>query len=143
MTPDVEVIAPQSTIREAAQLMDEINVGSLPVCDGRRLLGMVTDRDITIRATAAGKSPDECLVEEVMSEGADWCFEDEAVEDAMEKMQARQIRRLPVVDRDKMLVGIISLGDLAVDTERQEEVAETLERISDPAKPERTGTGGV
>lgn len=77
MTPDVEVIPPQSTIREAAQLMNEINVGSLPVCDGRRLLGIVTDRDITIRATAAGKSPDECFVEEVMSEGADWCFEDE------------------------------------------------------------------
>ena len=139
MTPDVQTISPQESVRRAAQLMDELNVGSIPVCDGSRLLGMITDRDITVRATSAGKAPAECRVEEVMTAEVDWCYEDDSVADAAEKMQKRQVRRLPIVDRDKKLIGIVALGDLATDLDKPKKVAATLEKISEPSRPDRAG----
>jgi len=137
MTPDVRSVAPQETVRRAAQMMDEMNVGALPVCDGQKLVGIVTDRDITVRATAAGKAPDEAHVDEVMSSNQlHWCFDDQTVDEVMQKMSDSQIRRVPVIDHDtKQLVGIVSLGDLA--TKHSAQVDRTLEEISTPSEPDR------
>lgn len=135
MTRDVTVVSPNDSAQRAAQIMDELNVGSLPVCDGRRILGMVTDRDLTVRIAAQGKSPDQARVEEAMSTNVRWCFEDEDVEAVIEKMGDTQIRRLPVVDRDKNLVGIVSLGDIA--TKSDEVAEEALEGVSRPSEPDR------
>jgi CBS domain-containing protein len=136
MTRQVRVIGPGRSIREAAKLMDELNVGVLPVCDGQRLLGIITDRDITVRATAVGKDPDAVPVREIMTEDVRWCFEEEAVEDVAHMMGDVQIRRIPVVDRNKHLVGIVALGDLA--TDRVQGTGEALRRISEPSEPDRT-----
>jgi CBS domain-containing protein len=138
MTRDVRVVQPDRTIRDAARLMDEMNVGVLPVCDGRRLIGMITDRDITVRATAAGLAPADTSVRQVMTEEVEWCFEDDDVDEIVEIMSRRQIRRLPVVSRDKRLVGIVALGDLA--TDQEDAAARALHRISTPSEPDRTGT---
>lgn len=138
MTRNVRVVSPDRTIQEAARLMDEMNVGVLPVCDGRRLRGMVTDRDITVRATAAGLSPDTTRVRDIMSGNVWWCFDDDDVGHIVQLMSDHQIRRLPVVDRDKHLVGIVALGDLATDSEA--EASQALHRISTPSEPDRSGT---
>src|SRR5205085_4418626 len=95
MTTDVEVIKPESPITEAAKKMRSLDVGALPVCDGRRLLGMLTDRDITIRATAESRDPDETLVRDCMSRELVYCFEDQDIKEAERLMQDKQIRRLP------------------------------------------------
>ncbi len=113
MTRNVRVVSPDRTIQEAARLMDEMNVGALPVCDGRRLRGMVTDRDITVRATAAGLPPDTTRVRDVMSDNVWWCFDDDDVDHIVELMSDHQIRRLPVVDGEG-LAGIVTIDDLAV-----------------------------
>ena len=136
MTRQVRVIGPGRSIREAARLMDELNVGVLPVCDGQRLLGIITDRDITVRATAVGKDPDAVPVREIMTEDVRWCFEEETVEDVAHMMGDVQIRRIPVIDRNKHLVGIVALGDLA--TDRVQGTGEALRRISEPSEPDRT-----
>jgi CBS domain-containing protein len=135
ITRDVETIPPEATVREAAQRMRSRDVGSLPVCDGARLLGMITDRDITIRAIADGRDPERTPVRDAMTPTVQYCFEDEDVRRAAEIMEQGQIRRLPVVDRDKKLVGILSLGDIALSGE-DELSAEALERISEPGKPQ-------
>lgn len=138
MTRDVQSVAPQETIRRAAEMMDELNVGSLPVCDGQKLVGIVTDRDITVRATAAGKGPDEATVQDVMTDQIRWCFDDQEVDEVMQQMSDSQIRRVPVVDHNtQQLIGIVSLGDLA--TKHSAQVDRTLENISTPAEPDRTG----
>lgn len=138
MTRNVRIVAPDRTIREAARLMDEMNVGSLPVCDGRRLRGMITDRDITVRATAAGLIPDQTPVRDIMSDNVWWCYDDDDVDHIVELMSDHQIRRLPVVDHDKHLVGIVALGDLATDSE--DDASRALHRISAPSEPDRSGT---
>jgi CBS domain-containing protein len=138
MTRNVRVVSPDKTIQEAARLMDEMNVGVLPVCDGRRLRGMVTDRDITVRATAAGLPPDTTRVRDIMSDNVWWCFDDDDVNHIVQLMSDHQIRRLPVVDHDKHLVGIVALGDLATDVEG--EATRALHRISTPSEPDRSGT---
>lgn len=140
MTRDVTVVNPGDSIRRAAQLMDELNVGAIPVCDGRRLVGMITDRDITVRATAAGRNPEATPVSDAMSGEVRWCFLDDDVEDAARTMSDVQIRRLPVVDQDQHLMGIVSLGDLA--TDKAGDVAGTLGRISEPSAPGRSGRSG-
>ena len=137
MTPRVEVVHPDATIQEAARKMKDLDVGPIPVCDGDRLVGMLTDRDITVRATAEGRDPTRTRVREVMSEGVQYCFEDDDVRAAAETMQRAQIRRLVVLNRDKRLVGIVSLGDLAVTPGAKDEAAEALEEVSEPAAPAR------
>jgi CBS domain-containing protein len=137
MTPDPAFVSPDETIQRAAQLMDELNVGALPVCDGRRLAGMITDRDITIRCTAAGKAPEQTKVEEAMSAGTQWCTEDDDLDTAREMMAERQIRRLPVINKDEELVGIVSLGDIATKAGDAAASGETLLDVSDPAEPDR------
>lgn len=139
MTRDVQTVSPGDSIRRAARMMDELNVGVLPVCDGTKLVGMVTDRDITVRATSAGLAPDTCTVAEVMTDGPRYCYEDDPVIEVTRLMADQQIRRVPVVDRDDKLIGIVSLGDLAVDAKDTRAVNDALERISSPAEPDRSG----
>ncbi len=129
MSRDVRVTSPDETIRDAARVMAEIDAGSLPVGEGDRLVGVITDRDITIRAMAEGKGPDT-PVREVMSSAVKYCFEDEDIEDVTRNMGEIQVRRLPVVTREKRLVGIVSLGDLARCSGNAEPVGEALESIS-------------
>lgn len=112
MTPQVRVAKPYQPIWEAAQIMLEVDAGALPVGDDDRLVGMITDRDIAVRAVASRKSPDT-KVSEVMTNQVLYCFEDEDVDDVADTMSEQKVRRLPVVDRDQHLVGIISLADVA------------------------------
>jgi CBS domain-containing protein len=135
MTRDVVTVRPDATLREAACLMDDLNVGALPVCDGRRLVGIITDRDITVRATADGMRPDATPVHMVMTDDVCWCFEDDSIDEIEHEMARHQIRRLPVVDGRKRLVGMLTLGDLADDHVRGAE--DTLRSISRPAEPDR------
>lgn len=137
MTPQVEVIRPDAVLKEAAEKMSHLDIGPLPVCDGERLVGMLTDRDITVRATARGRDPNTTKVREVMTSEVVYCFEDQDVKTAAQMMEMRQIRRLPVLNQDKRLTGIVSLGDLAVETRNQKMAGEALERISEPAEPKR------
>lgn len=130
MTPDVRTVAPSSTLQEAARLMAETDVGALPVAENDRLVGMVTDRDIAVRAVAAGLGPDTA-VRDAMSPEIKYCFEDDAVDDVCENLADQQLRRLPVVDRDKNLVGIVSLADLAKHGE-SDSTGEALEGITRP-----------
>ena len=136
MTRDVQTISPQDTVQRAAQLMDELNVGSIPVCDNNRVVGIVTDRDVTVRATSSGQAPEQVKVQDVMSTDVRTCFEDEEVDKVMEQMRDVQIRRIPVLDRNSnQLIGIVALGDLAAKHSAQ--VDQTLEGISKPAQPDR------
>lgn len=112
MTRDVAIAQPGQTIAEAARMMAECDAGALPVAENERLVGMVTDRDIAMRAVAQNLGP-ETLVRDVMSNEVLYCFEDEDLDHVAENMAQQQIRRLPVMNRSKRLVGIISLGDLA------------------------------
>jgi CBS domain-containing protein len=130
MSRDVRTVAPESTIREAARIMAEADVGALPVAAGDRLAGMVTDRDIAVRAVAVGKGPDT-TVGEVMTHDVLYCHEDEDVSHISENMADMQVRRLPVVDVDKRLVGIVSLADIALGADT-EEAGEALEGITRP-----------
>ena len=136
MTRDVAVVSPQASVREAARRMDRLNVGALPVCDGARLVGIVTDRDITVRCTAAGAPPDRRRVCEVMTDDVRWCFEDDPLEEVEQEMAEVQIRRMPVVDGRKRLVGMLSLGDLAA--VRAPGTEDTLRSISEPSAPDRS-----
>jgi CBS domain-containing protein len=112
MTPEVRIASPNETLRQAAQMMAEMDAGILPVGENDRLVGMITDRDIAIRGIAEGKGPD-AKVREVMSVEVRYCYEDETIDDVLRNMGDLQVRRLPVLSRDKRLVGIISIGDLA------------------------------
>ena len=132
ITRDVETIGPETSVKEAAQRMRSLDVGSLPVCDGRRLLGMVTDRDITIRITSEGRDVNTTPVSEAMTPELAFVFEDDDVRQAAKVMKERQIRRLPVLDRGKNLVGIVSLGDLS-GTGEDKLSGDTLEQVSEPA----------
>src|SRR5688572_19963063 len=116
MTRPVECVRPNDALQEAAGKMRDLNVGSLPVCgDEDRLVGMLTDRDLAVRAVAEGWDPTSKRVSDAMSEGIVFCFDDQDVEDAAQMVREHQIRRLVVLNRDKRLVGIVSLGDLAVE----------------------------
>ena len=112
MTRDVRVATPGQPIRDVARMMAEIDAGAMPVGENDRLIGMITDRDIAVRAVAQGKGPDT-PVREVMSTEVLYCYEDDELERVAKNMGDVQVRRLPVVNRDKRLVGIVSLGDLA------------------------------
>lgn len=138
MTRGVRSLSPEDTLQFAAQAMDELAVGSVPVCDGHRLVGMVTDRDITVRGTARGLPAERTCLDEVMSSDVQWCYEDQTVEEAARLMCQAQVRRLPVVDRDKRLVGMLSLGDVAAKSDTQE-AAKALQGISTPSEPDRSG----
>jgi CBS domain-containing protein len=133
MTPAPQVISPGEPASLAAGLMREFDVGMIPVCDGERLLGVVTDRDIAIRLVAEGLDPSTTTVDRVMTREVIHCFHDESTEYAAAMMEDHQVRRLLVLDRNERLVGIVSLGDLATRLYAPEVIAETLEEISEPA----------
>jgi len=137
MTRNVECTRPDATLQDAAAKMKSLDVGPLPVCDNDRLVGMVTDRDITVRATAEGDAPTDVRVRDVMTPEVIYCFEDALVSDAARLMQEKQVRRLVVLNRDKRLVGIVSLGDLAVETGDEQLAGETLEAVSESNRPHR------
>jgi CBS domain-containing protein len=137
MTRDVRTVSPDDTVQRVAQCMDELNIGAVPVCDGDKLVGMVTDRDITVRAVAAGKPVETCKASDVMSASVRWCYEDQDTDDLLDEMRDSQIRRVPVVTREHKLVGIVSLGDLAERSGQPPRVAETLKDISTPSQPDR------
>jgi CBS domain-containing protein len=122
-------------LKEAAERMRDLDSGVLPVGQQDRVVGMLTDRDITIRATAAGKDPNQTRVEAVMTPDVVYCYEDEDARDAARKMEEHQLRRLIVLNRDKRLVGILSLGDLAVHTADDRLAGEVAEAVSEPAEP--------
>ena len=128
MTRDVRVATPGQSIREAAKMMAEIDAGAMPVGENDRLVGMITDRDIAIRAVAQGKGPDT-PVRDVMSAEVKYCYDDEDLEHVADNMGELQVRRLPVVDRDKRLVGIVALGDIAR-TEDLRTTGETTREVS-------------
>ncbi len=112
MTREVKYIDPNSTVKEAARQMREKDVGALPVGENDRLIGVITDRDITIRAIANGHDPDSITIKQVMTPKTLYCYEEDSVEDAAKNMGQNQVRRFPVLNTDKRLVGIISLGDI-------------------------------
>ena len=133
MSTNVRTIQPQESLRRAAQCMQELDVGALPVCDGERLLGMLTDRDITVRGIADGLNPDQACVSDIMSPEVEYCTVDQDADDAKRLMGAKQLRRLPVIDKDRRLVGIVSLGDLA--TRESGHIDKALREISEPGSP--------
>jgi CBS domain-containing protein len=130
MSRDVSMVSPTDTLQEAARTMARIDAGSLPVADNDRLVGMLTDRDIAIRAVAEGLPPSS-RVEQAMTRDIKYVFEDEDVEEVAEQMADLQVRRLPVVNRDKRLVGIVSLGDVSR-AAKPKEVGEALREVSQP-----------
>ena len=132
MSRDVKVISSDMSIREAAREMRDGDFGMLPVGENDRMIGTISDRDIAIRAVAEGKDSGT-KVRDVMSEGIAWAFEDDSVEEAAKIMSKRQVRRLPVVNRDKRLVGIVALGDFAVESSDIRAAAEALSEISKPS----------
>src|SRR6266567_3428854 len=138
MTRDVYIANPEETIQQAAIAMAGIDAGALPVANNDRLIGMITDRDIAVRGVAEGKSPNT-PVRDVMTTDGKYCFDDQDIEEVTLNMGDIQVRRLPVVDRDKRLVGILSLGDIAA-THEGIATAEALNKISRPGD-EHTQTG--
>jgi CBS domain-containing protein len=132
ITPGVEVIAPEASISEAAEKMRHLDIGPLPVCEGERLVGMLTDCDITVRAVAAGRDPRTTHVRAIMTPDVVYGFEDQDVQDAARLMAQYQIRRLPVLTRRQQLVGMVALGDLAVHAGTQPVAAAVLEQVSEP-----------
>ena len=139
MTRGVRTLTPQDTVVKAAQTMDELNVGVIPVCDGDRLVGMVTDRDIVVRGVAQAADLKTCKLQDVMSGHVRTVREDDNVDDVLAEMSSAQIRRMPVVDRNDALVGIVSLGDIAAKGGDDEaEIGMSLGDISEPAAPDRS-----
>jgi CBS domain-containing protein len=140
MTQGVETVDSNAPAIEAAAKMREFDIGSLPVCDGERLEGLLTDRDIAVRLVAAGLDASTTKVSEIMTPGATYCFDDQTLEEAAAVMEAHQIRRLPILTRNKHLIGVLSLGDLAVrtlGTEDRDLADDALEDISAPSEPKR------
>ncbi|MBX2988021.1 MAG: CBS domain-containing protein [Bdellovibrionaceae bacterium] len=130
MTKKVEVVPLECTVREAAEKMKTLDVGAIPVTDGKKLLGLLTDRDIALKVVAEGRDADETKVTEVMTSPIVWTYDDMEVGEAARLMEVKMIRRILIVNRDKKLVGIVALGDIA--TRANEEIAgEILERVSE------------
>jgi CBS domain-containing protein len=134
MTRDVEIINPDASLKDAAEKMRTLNVGPLPVCDGEKLMGIITDRDIVVRAVSQGMDPNNTRVSQAMTDEVEYVYEDDDISTVARKMKDEQIRRILVVNRDKKLVGIIALGDLA-EAMNTQEAGQTLESISEPSQP--------
>jgi CBS domain-containing protein len=143
MTASVKIASPQQTIAEAARMMGEIDAGALPVGDGDRLVGMLTDRDIVIRAVALGKGP-QTPVKEVMSTEVLYCFADQDLDDVVQNMADTKVRRMPVLNREKRMIGILSLGDVAL-VDDPDVTGEALSEISEPGgrHSQRLGQDGA
>jgi CBS domain-containing protein len=134
ITPAPRCISPDASLVEAAAEMKALDVGILPICENERLVGTVTDRDITIRSVAEGYDPNTIPVRKVMSRVVIYCFEDQDIWNAAQMMVTNKIRRLPVLSREKRLVGIVSLGDLAVRAGGENMAGRILKRVSEPTR---------
>ena len=134
MTAHARCVGPDNNLVEAAGLMRSLDVGSLPVCEEDRLIGMVTDRDLALRGTADGKDPNTTPVREVMTQTVVWAFADQEVEEVVRLMEQRQIRRVPVLNREKRLVGIVALGDIAISSNPAFS-GMALRDVSEPSDP--------
>jgi CBS domain-containing protein len=134
MTPSPETIRPDETLVDAARLMRDFDTGILPVLNDESIEGVITDRDIAVRAVAEGLSPEDTPVSEVMTSEYHALYEDQSVDEALDLMQAQQVRRVLVLDRDDKISGIISLGDVSVRTSLDRESEDTLEEVSIPKK---------
>ncbi len=132
MTSDAHCVPSDTSLAEAAKLMGDLDVGSFPICENDRLIGMITDRDITVRAVASGADPQKTTVREAMTHEVVYIFEDQDVEEASRLFEAKKIRRLPVLNRAKRLVGIVSVGDLAVNASTSLG-GEVLKEVSEPS----------
>jgi CBS domain-containing protein len=137
MIRDIASIAPKQTVREAARLMDDLSVGSLLVCHGKTLIGIITDRDIVVRVGAAGGDMDGTFVSDVMTEEVRWCTPEEDTDEAVRLMGDLKVRRVPVVGKDMELVGIVSLDDLARD--EPEKAGEAIRNIADLGQSDSIG----
>lgn len=143
MTREPEVISPDKTVQEAAEKMKALNVGMLPVLQGDRLVGMITDRDITVRATVSGADPRTIRVLDALTPEVIYCFEDQDVSEAAQLMKDNQIRRVAVLNHDKVLVGMVSLADLAVLSDSRQAAGDALAAVSEPAEPRRGPFSGL
>lgn len=132
MTHPVEIATPDDSVTTAAKKMTALDCGALPVCEDARIVGMLTDRDIVTRAVAVGFDPDECYVREIMTGDVKFCYEDESIDDITRNMKMLRVKRLPVVDRERRLVGIVSLGDVAVTPGAAPQAQAALQGISQP-----------
>jgi CBS domain-containing protein len=132
MTREIQDIPPEATLKQAAEAMRSLDVGALPVCQNNTVIGMITDRDIAVRAVADGRDPNQAHVRDAMTRELIYCYEDDTVENAAKIMEEKQIRRLPVMDRNQCLCGIVSLGDLATRNRDDRLSGEVLERVSEP-----------
>lgn len=135
MTTNVTCVNPSTSVIETARLMQQHNIGSIPVCDNNGIVGIVTDRDIVIRNIAQGKDPNSTIVKDVMTSAITTVSPEMEVDDISRKMASSQIRRLPVVDNNKV-VGIVALGDVATQAKYDAEIADTLLEISKPTRPQ-------
>lgn len=135
MSKNVQVISPDTSVVEAAKKMLDGDFGVIPVCENDRIVGMITDRDITIRAVASGKDINSCKVRDAMTSDVLFCQEDGSTDEAQELMRSKQVRRIIVLNKDKKLVGMLSLGDVA-ESDSNREVGQTLNQISRPGQSE-------
>ena len=133
MTRGVRSLSPNDSVVMAAQAMRELDVGAIPVCNQDRLVGIVTDRDLVVRGLAQARLDPRTPIDDVMSRQPLWCFESQPVEDVMAYMRKSQVRRVPVIDQDNHLVGMVSLGDLALKGD-EEQAGRALRSISEPAR---------
>jgi CBS domain-containing protein len=138
MTRGMRAVKPSDSVIRAAQAMEEFDVGALPVCDGDRLVGILTDRDIAVRGVAQGLADQDAKVHEIMTREVKWCTGDESVDNVLQTMSIHQLRRMPVVDRQHHLVGMVSLGDIATQA-HDAHVADTLSEISETPAVHRAG----
>lgn len=138
MTPQAEVASPDETVEDAAGTMKALDIGVLPVCDEEGLVGILTDRDIVIRVVAEKRDPKAVRVGEAMTPNIVSCFEDDDLDTVAALFSDHQIRRLPVLNRERDLVGIVSLGDLAVHGEDRRPSSDALEDVSQPSRPHRS-----
>ena len=137
MTRDVHIASPDQTLRDAAITMASLDAGVLPVGENDRLVGMITDRDIAIRAVGEGKGPDT-PIREVMTRDVKYCFEDDDLADVAKNMGDEQVRRLPVVNRDKRLVGVVSLADIAGADSSGKKTGKAIKEVTRPGGSHQT-----
>ncbi|HYH20512.1 MAG TPA: CBS domain-containing protein [Azospirillum sp.] len=133
MTKQVEIVSPDTSLKDAARMMRDADIGFLPVGENDRLVGTLTDRDIAIRAVADGKDP-SAKVRDAMSPNIEYVFEDQDSSEAAQLMSSKQIRRVPVMSREKRLVGVLAMGDLATKTHDDDMVGQTVQDVSEPSK---------
>ena len=141
MTRDVRVVGPEETVQQAARLMGEADAGAIPVGENDRLIGMVTDRDLAVRVLGEGKDPARTKVREVMTQGTAYVFEDDDLDSVAENMRGHHVRRMPVLNRDKRLVGIVSLGDLAREAGERQSIGRALSGIARGRGGQQQGAG--